>query len=290
MKNLKTVIIYISIALTVTGMNSCEIINPEEDIPSYIKIEKIDLATDSLTEGTSSHKIVDAWVYIDDKFLGAYELPVTFPVLAESDHELIVRAGIKVNGIAETRDKYPFFDFSTEDVTLTRDSIISVNPVVRYYNTTIFEWMEDFEGPGTTLETTANSDTTLHIVTAVTPDVLGNKSAVIYLDNTNNFFECTTSGQYILPKGNPVFLELNYKCNITFIVGLFKNNSSQTVQLSPSLYINPSESWNKIYVNLTNQVKAQTDAINYEVYFAVTKNASVEYPEVYLDNIKLVHY
>jgi len=274
----------------VIGIHSCEIINPEEEIPSYIHIAKINLSTNYATEGTNSHKITDAWVFIDDELLGAYELPVTFPVLKEGKHILKIRAGIKVNGIAATRDKYPFYDFYIDTINLVKGNIIEVNPVVKYFLQGItFAWKEDFE-IGNSLTKTSNSDTIIQLIDADTSiGYLGNKSAAIYLDNTHAFFETTSSGQFELPKGPPVYLEINYKCNNEFVVGIFKNTLSQSIQLQPSLYINSSNDWNKIYVNLTNDVKAQTDAVSYEVYFGVIKDESEPYPEIYLDNIKLLH-
>lgn len=290
MKSSKLISYLIIIPITI-GIHSCEIINPEEDIPSYIHINYIQLQiNDSIKEGTSSHKITDAWVYIDDELLGAYELPVTFPVLKEGKHILKVKAGIKVNGIADTREKYPFYDFSIDTINLIKGSIIEVNPVVQYFQGITFAWIEDFE-TGNSLTKTNSSDTAIQLVDADTSiGYLGNKSAAIYLDSAHTFYVSTASpGQFELPKGSPVYLEINYKCNNEFAVGIFKNTSSQSIQLQPSLYINPSNKWNKIYVSLTNDVKAQTDAVSYEVYFGVIKEESVPYPEIYLDNIKLVY-
>ena len=58
-------------------MSSCELYNPAEPTPAYIHIDKFILNTAYLTEGSNSHKITDAWVYIDDQLLGCFELPAT---------------------------------------------------------------------------------------------------------------------------------------------------------------------------------------------------------------------
>src|SRR3954471_3898254 len=79
--------------------------NKEEPIPVYVHIEKISLVANpdgfvnSVTgdEGSLSSKISDAWVYVDEQLVGCFELPVTFPVLAEGTHTVKIRAGIKVN-------------------------------------------------------------------------------------------------------------------------------------------------------------------------------------------------
>ena len=82
---------------------SCEVINNEEDIPSIITIESIEL------DGNHSSKITDAWVYIDNEFKGVFPLPANFPVLNTGELEIIIEAGIKKNGISSSRENYPFF-------------------------------------------------------------------------------------------------------------------------------------------------------------------------------------
>jgi len=43
--------------------------NKEEPIPAYIHIDKIDLKTNYSIQGSNSHKIIDAWIYVDDQLL-----------------------------------------------------------------------------------------------------------------------------------------------------------------------------------------------------------------------------
>ena len=92
------------------SLSSCEIYNPSEDEPSYIHIDSISLTTDYTAYGTASHKITDAWVYVDNELIGAFELPANVPVLKSGVHNINIRPGIKLNGIAATRSYYPFFN------------------------------------------------------------------------------------------------------------------------------------------------------------------------------------
>jgi len=273
----------------IIGIHSCEIINPEEDIPSYIHIDSFQLQiNDSIKEGSSSHKITDAWVFIDDVLLGTYELPVTLPVLKEGKHILTIRAGIKVNGIAGTRDKYPFYDFFTENINLIRGGTIEVNPVVEYYNTTVFEWIEDFNGVGISLEPKSNSDTTIKIINANSLVFEGTGSGELVMESNMNFAEVFTSSDYQLPKNKtPVYLELNYKNNFVFAIGIYSNYLTQSIQ-NDIIYINPSSEWNKIYIDLTKHVSQELNALDFKIFFGVINNNNAS-PEIYLDNIKLLH-
>ena len=60
---------------------SCEKFSGDQTIPAYLGIDSIYLSTDYNSEGTASQRITDAWVYVDDEFLGAFELPARLPVL-----------------------------------------------------------------------------------------------------------------------------------------------------------------------------------------------------------------
>src|SRR5258706_10210629 len=81
---------------------SCNIINPSEQIPSYLKVNSFILHTDT-SQGSSSSKFTDVWVTVDGLAQGAYEMPAKFPLLFSGTHTVHFRAGIMLNGIAEMR-------------------------------------------------------------------------------------------------------------------------------------------------------------------------------------------
>lgn len=81
----------------------------EADIPAYLSIDSVFVNTNYQTQGSASHKITDIWVYLNDDFIGAFELPVKIPILKQGNHKITIKAGIKVNGIANTRTAYPFY-------------------------------------------------------------------------------------------------------------------------------------------------------------------------------------
>ena len=99
---------------------SCEEIDINEGVPSYINIPSIEVVTDLTNEGSNSHKITDAWVYFDNNLQGVYPLPASFPVLLSGKQNISIKAGIKNNGIAATRVKYPFYDYFNAEITLTK--------------------------------------------------------------------------------------------------------------------------------------------------------------------------
>lgn len=107
-------------------------------------------------------KIVDAWVYTDNDLEGAFELPASFPVLKSGQSIIRIQPGIKLNGIAETRAPYPFFDTISIPASLTRENELELETLTASYKaSTVFAWMEDFEDPSISMDTTNRSDVKL---------------------------------------------------------------------------------------------------------------------------------
>lgn len=286
--------VFVIIALS---LSSCELINPEEEIPSYIYIEKIDLSiTDSTLQGSGSHKISDAWVYIDDQLIGAFELPATFPVLNEGIHTLKVSAGIKNNGMVATRASYPFYDFYINDSTFTlhRDSVVTAKPVVQYFEDIQFAWIEDFEG-AISIDSVATSDVSMMQTTDNALVFQGNASGAVFLDSAKPRFKGMTSEKFNLPlTGAEIYLEMDYKTSATLNLYLRANSASSDIeQLVIQLF--PTEDngklyWNKIYIELTDFVVQHVTANDFQLVFIADLSLdSTSSGEVYFDNLKLIH-
>jgi hypothetical protein len=278
------------LVIVVIGMfTSCEVFNPEEQIPSYIHIDKIDLNTTS-DQGTNSSKITDAWVYVDDQLIGAYELPATVPILFGGTHTVVIKPGIKVDGISATRAVYPFYKPYTASINLIPDSVITINPTLTYNTFTVFEWKEAFEDGGISIDKTLFSDTTIDKTSDITKVYEGSYSGVVHLDATHDFFQGLSLGSFILPSGDsPVFLELNYKTDALIKVGLYANSTSQIMKLDV-LYINKSATWNKIYINLNSAInRATNNPDDFQIYIEIQKDTDASSAEILFDNIKLVH-
>ncbi len=280
--------ITITIIFSIIFLNSCKK-DGEEYIPSYIHIDSISFSNTSGLGLTASHSITDAWVYIDDNLVGAFELPVTFPVLYEKIHSVKIRPGIKLNGISSTRAYYLIYKEYTKDFMLVKDSVLNLNVSSSYADNDVFVWVENFEVGLPAIEEIAGSDTNI-VKTSSTAQVFeGSFSGLISLTDEKNYFKAATIEAFELPKyGNFVFLELNYKTNNKFLIGLYAHYSSNVVE-KHVLYINPKDSWNKIYVNLTNFVSQEVNALNFKIMFMSIKDEGVDQAEILLDNIQLIY-
>ncbi len=283
--------LFFSLSILIS-ISSCDLYNPSEPIPAYINIDKIKLSTIYPLEGSNSCKITDAWVYIDEQFIGCFELPVSFPVLFEGRHQIKIRPGIKVNGIAATRSPYPFYTIYDTIINLQKGIKLNLSPAVKYRSNMTFSFMEDFENIGTIISKSpaAGVDTVLKQISAPDPNVFeGNGSGVAYLDNTHTFFECVSATSYVLPKsGSDVFLEFNYKCNHEFVAGIYAHSSAGTIK-EGALTINPSAGWNKAYIYLTTSISDNNTATDYNIFFGMVNNNGSDSLAMLLDNIKLVY-
>ena len=75
-------------------MQTCNLINPAEPTPALIQIDNNQSTTNLTTQGSASHKIVDAWVYVDNQALGAYEMPCKFRGLSNRCNTIYIQGGI----------------------------------------------------------------------------------------------------------------------------------------------------------------------------------------------------
>src|SRR5688572_2133351 len=132
-------------------LQGCDIINPDEEVPSYIAVDSFTFnpaPTINEMGPSTSVKIRDVWVYVDNEFQGAYELPVRFPVLSTGNHRIILSPGILLNGIASTRSPYPFYKGHIQDVNLPENAELKMEPVTSYFDSVQCNFCEDFESVG----------------------------------------------------------------------------------------------------------------------------------------------
>ncbi|MDA3944469.1 MAG: hypothetical protein PF694_13140 [Bacteroidetes bacterium] len=273
---------------------SCNKFEGDQTVPAYIRIDTISVNTDYFSQGSNTHRITDAWVYVNDQLIGAFELPATIPVLARGRQKLEIRPGIKLNGIGGTRVPYPFYQpYIVTDYNFIEDSIRSILPVTSYYNTITFAWLEDFEGSSISLEKTSQSDTSIYQTSPINnPEAylsdFSSYSGIVNLTTEKNSFKLSSFNAFILPGlGSPVMLEVDYKCTQSFGVGMFAEISGTIVDI-PLIVVNKSEKWNKIYINLGPNVSTYTSASNFKIYFesSMTGEDDAQY---YFDNIKLIY-
>jgi hypothetical protein len=289
---MKNIFILIVLAYVSVQFWSCELIDEPEPIPVYITVDTIKLETLQNTEGTNSHKIRDAWLFVDNQLIGPFELPMKAPVLHEGTHSIEIFAGMADNGIVSYPEVYPFYNRYVTTKNFVPGEVLVVEPTVTYIDKTIFAFIEDFEAGNLFGDDLDGNDTTV-IERVSAGKFEGNKSGKITLTSINSIFEAATVLEYgILDPSNPtspIYLELNYKTNVPFEIGVMGFKSNAYVNKVYVAGVNTKAEWNKIYINLTLDTSTM-DADRFKIVIRAAKGAEVETGEIYLDNIKLLHF
>ena len=288
-----------------------------QEVPSYIHIDSITVNCDYYVYGAPTSRITDAWVYVDDQIIGCFELPATFPVLEHGKHKVSVYGGICINGIGDMRAPYSFYQpVVYNDVNLVEDSIVNLNPVLSYYpinEGVVVGWMEDFESANTLVKL-PESDTSVQRVSSVDGAWISDNSfysGMITLPPDSLDFYVANSDELHFHsdlKGKPCLLEMDYKCNDTFLVGIMYYMDYHLVQWSmlkvlptDKLHAKP-EKWKKLYVNLGPRMTEYEDADYVKVFFTsnLSQDASHSYQGYtyhplneqryyFFDNLKLLY-
>lgn len=257
---------------------------PNGGIPVYLEIDSVGFITNYATQGTASHKITDVWVTVNGKNIGTFQIPAKIPVLQSGDLHVEISAGIKDNGISNTRAEYPFYGLDTFTiVSPVAGSTHKLTPVFQYITGTKFALIEDFDNSNSFTGLTLN---TTNIDSGVFE---GNRSGQIYLGPTDtSAFVYHTSGFPITGAGRDIYVELNYKCDGYFECGMLSYKNGVVSDLY-KITFNPKTTWNKTYLNFGNEVGA-TQGDMYRLYFKVSKVADGSTVKVLLDNIKVVQF
>ncbi|RYD82976.1 MAG: hypothetical protein EOP53_02175 [Sphingobacteriales bacterium] len=279
---------YILFAINALIFSGCDLANPPEDIPAYIHIKDYTLTTDPIKEGTSANKITDAWLYVGNSFLGAFELPTTVPSLEKGMKEAIIMAGVKENGISTTHVPYPFYQSYKTIIDLKETKVDTIKPVWKYKEETRFPWIEDFEGSAISIEnnTLVGSTTDFRVTTSTDSAFEGNSALAATLDKNHTYFECITKNAYQMPRGKAVWLELNYKTEVPVEVGVQSIGAAGNAHLFVA-GMKPSANWNKIYINLTTTVSYEPQTQVFRIYIAAFNEGNGG--RILIDNIKLLN-
>lgn len=264
----------------------------EPGTPAYIRVESIQTQLD---RGTTSSNITDAWVGVDGQTLGAGTFPAEFPVIINENFDtnsIRIQAGIKKNGIANTRAIYPFYQPAVIRRALKPGETEVINVVMGYDPATKIKIVEDFEDPNQpnfTDDLDNNPNTGMRFQTV---DVFeGTASGQIYLDSAN--LECTVASterytDLLGPSATPIYLEMNFKTNTVVQVGIRAHSQFGSFQTIYKGGLNPSDTWRKIHFEFTEEIFG-TNAASYTVIFRALRDANVE-PEIYVDNIQILYF
>jgi len=264
----------------------------ESAVPSYIYIPSIqfDVTPD---QGTSSQNFTEVWLYKDEQPIGVFVPPALVPVIDDGSASIKVFAGIKNNGISDTRIRYPFITAFDTVLNFTPGQTDTIIPSFKYEELCTIE-QQGFESGNFLVELSGNAG----VFSAVTDDNLvfeGNRSGMGLLNSGAGkiYFKDDTNREFM--GGQMYFLEMSYSCNNKMSVGLLVTEASGITK-ELALIVNPTQSadgipvWKKIYVDFGAIPQKHPQALFYEWYVESIPDVPNKAVEVYLDNLKWVKW
>jgi hypothetical protein len=255
----------------------------------YIELKEPKLS--SVSSPVETHNITEVWVFQDDQIIGLFPLPAKVPIVSENASVKIkISAGIRNNGIKDTPKLYPFIapiETSIEFV----PSETKIIPLQFTYKTQgvnmpindNFESRHSFE---TDLD--GNFATFLSLSTNFAAS--GLRSGEVKLTEDVNFVEI---GSNLDIKKQDInsgasYVEFDYKGEGEISIGVAKINNS-IFKVDRLIYVPCKQEWNHIYIDFTTVLQPK-DFDAYRIVFGFTKAGNSNLSNVYIDNVKHLHF
>lgn len=292
-----TILVLIIFSFSIVSCNDFE---GEQTIPAFISvkgfklIENPDISQSSI-DGFQTEAIKDAWVYVDNEYIGTYSLPCNIPVLEEGNHKIDIRPGIKLNGIAMTRTEYPFYTYYSETHNFIAGQTLTIDTINVMYRDdwSVFALSELFERPYLSFKTDGLNQDSNKLAKCNNQDTVkwGEYCGAMYLNSNQATYRIISDSLYC-NNYSTLILEIDYWCNIPFGIGISgKPSSASSTQYieAMTLTANESKGWQKVYVVLGKVWSQLSYPNSFKVYLSPKKKDGVQNGWVYIDNIKIIH-
>jgi hypothetical protein len=282
----------ILISLVFVFLVSCK--KMEVIVPSYVYLSPSVLNTKpDNSQGDASSKIEDYYVFQNGDIRGLFSIYARIPIQATGKNRIRVSPGIKYNGMSEQRIIYPMFNYYEYEFDLVQNRVDTIKPVFTYVENAVFPLIEDYDGSGLALE---YNMATKQIGDSLIRDngpgafVPGKFSGRVELKSgvTNSFLEMYSKVFNNWPRFTPFYLELDYKCNIPIVIGMYATGPAGDVTKTPLYVLNPKEDWNKLYLDIESDINRAGAGMQYRIFISFAKGSESN-PSAWIDNLKVVY-
>lgn len=271
---------------------SCDIINPEEDIPAFIEIEPFSFNAIP-NSGSNRHDIKEGWVFVDNVLIGAFSPGKPFPVLREGTVEVIVEAGIHENGISVVTKIYPYMERYITTVDLVPGEVTKIRPEFQYRDNIDFFLIEEFENSTFFVDDIDGDEETSIAFESI--GAFEGLSGQVVLTTDSPTVNVATSMAFNLPtvSSADTYLEINFKSETPIAIGLVAldgfGGATQLYGIPGTNALNSTPEWKKIYINLQELI-SNNPAVAYQVGFGAELPPGLTEATIFIDNIKLLHF
>lgn len=297
----KNTLILFSLFILLQG---CDIINPEEEIPAYITVNKFEV--DGINGLPPSEDVRDVWVTVNNEFIGLFEFNendrITFPVLSSGNSKINLRPGILADaGFNEIHQSYPYYRAYETFLDLKPEETTIINPTTSYTDDAIRvpETTDDFEtGLNRQYRSCLGCPVALEIIDSDNPnyddlfiDRNGTALALMTIPqgSSDSVHILTKTAFPVTNNASQIWLEFDYKSNIIFTAGL-DLNSQVYYRIQPFLVASPNE-WTKVYLALIDDfsyLQSLAPGIAYNLVFTSPSSDGEKEYYIAIDNIRLI--
>ncbi|NRA12079.1 MAG: hypothetical protein HRT57_09020 [Crocinitomicaceae bacterium] len=294
---MKTLLIFLgSLAI----LSSCVKNNPD---PVWLEVNEWVLITNGLgdPEGMLTENITDAWVYVDNSFIGIFEVPFKIPLLVSGENKKItLYPTIKNNGISATKKIYPFMEPYEITTDLIQNDTLVITPVTKYYSQTVFHIIDFEAGANTDIIESVNSSASLIQSSDAAVRVASINDATFGRVTLNNSFPnwvARTDFTLVPPfpqLGAEIYLEIDYHSSLDVVTGVVSFYNGEVVE-NPNVQFNRQDPdsvtvvWRKIYIDMQTIVSGSPLGSDFQVTFESMLPSGLTEGEINIDNIKVVH-
>lgn len=289
---MRLLILFLLVSILV--FSSCIKNNPD---PSWLYVGDWTLEDNpSVEEGELTVNFTDAWVFIDDKFVGVFETPFKIPYLESGEHKITLYPTVLNNGISATKKIYPFVEPYVITTNLIQNETLHIEPTTRYYSNVQFTIIDFEDGANPPFEDSPSSLASIQFSNdpAILESFNGNFFGRVDLTTSQHAWAAATQLQEDLPgSGAEVYLEIDYHNTADILQGVLAINSSEITQ-NPNVQMNKQESsdvrWKKIYIDIKEIVSGSPSATSFKHSFEANLPTGASSAQVNIDNIKVLRF
>lgn len=273
-------------------ISGCELINPQEAVPAYLKVEAPLVQVDPGRNYFVQAGVKDIWLSRNADNLGIYPVPSVIPFIPEAENEFTVNGGIFLSGFSSFREPYPFWKGIQFETRISGGDTFVLKPVFEYFpldSNVVFKFEEKFEGASFQFQSLLNGMTG-EVRLERTSEGFDRNGGRFNFNGTAKNMEIVSTEWFRLPQegNNRIFLEVTYNNTIPYSTGLEYRNSVDFGRLGGEVFVNSQGEWNTVYYDFNDQVRSLPATMEFRLYFRA--NGENETGSITLDNIRLVHF
>lgn len=287
--------LYLILAVALTALFcGCDIINPAEEQPVYVRIDSFSFLPpiDGAPTVGLTKQIESVFVSYEGQTIGTFDLPALIPILPGSGGLLTVRGGVDNVGMNALQLNYPYYRsdtlrLSTSDAGRT----ISFAAKTRYFDSLNYSFRADFEASGGNNSFSSflrlSGDTGL----VVSPDpayrIDGGRVGLIVVDGVHDSSEVISQAVFKPTSAQP-YIEIDYRCNIQFQIAVQSVDANIFDGYLTGVKVNPAGA--KLYIGIQDFVSSAPSASGFRIQLKTALPDGESSGFVAIDNLKVVSF